>query len=58
MNAPIASLSNPTVKDLVKLRQRGERAKRGMLLIDGARALRIALCNGFPVGGLFLTDRS
>ena len=56
MKPPITSLSNPTVKALVKLRQSRERAKRGMLLIDGARALRMALCNGFPVSAVYFSQ--
>lgn len=56
MKAPITSLSNPAVKDLVKLRQHRERAKRGMILIDGARALRMALCNGFPVSAVYFAQ--
>jgi RNA methyltransferase, TrmH family len=43
----ITSLSNPTVKNLVKLRQRRERDQQKLLLIDGARALRLALHNAF-----------
>ena len=61
MKDPITSLSNPTVKNLVKLRQRRERTKQGMLLIDGALALRMALCNGIPVPAVYfsqtVTDR-
>ena len=56
MKTPITSLSNPAVKDLVKLRQHRERAKRGMILIDGARALRMALCNGFPVSAVYFSQ--
>ena len=56
MKAPIASLSNPTVKNLVKLRQHRERAKQGILLIDGARALRMAIHNGFPVLAVYLSQ--
>ncbi len=56
MNAPITSLTNPTVKNLVKLRQYRERAKQGMLLIDGARALRMALSNGFPISAVYFSQ--
>ena len=56
MKASITSLSNPTVKNLVKLRRRRERAKQGMLLIDGARALRMALRNRFPVSAVYFSQ--
>lgn len=56
MKAPITSLSNPTVKKLVKLRQHRERAKQGMLLIDGARALRMALRHNFPVSAVYFSQ--
>ena len=56
MKAPITSLSNPAVKNLVKLRQYRERAKQGMLLIDGARALRMAFRNGFPVSMVYFSQ--
>ena len=56
LKAPITSLSNPTIKNLVKLRQHRERAKQGMLLIDGARALRMALSNGFPVSEVYFSQ--
>jgi TrmH family RNA methyltransferase len=49
----ITSLSNPTVKHLVKLRQRRERDRQRLLLIDGARALRLALYNAFPVATIY-----
>ena len=56
MKAPITSLSNPTVKNLVKLRQYRERSRQGMLLIDGARALRMALRNDFPVSAVYFSQ--
>ena len=56
MKTPITSLSNPIVKNLVKLRQHRERAKQGMLLIDGARALRMALHNDFPVSAVYFSQ--
>ena len=56
MKAPITSLSNPTIKNLVKLRQRRERTKQGMLLIDGGRALRMALRNNFPVSAVYFSQ--
>lgn len=50
----ITSLHNPTVKNLVKLRQRRERDRQKLLLIDGARALRLALHNAFPVSTIYI----
>src|SRR5713226_5950025 len=50
----ITSLHNPTVKNLVKLRQRRERDRQKLLLIDGARALRLALHNAFPVSTIYV----
>src|SRR2546421_7933299 len=53
----ITSLHNPTIKNLVKLRQRRERDRQKLLLIDGARALRLALHNAFAVRTIyFATD--
>ena len=54
--APLTSFSNPTVKNLVKLRQRRERERQGTLLIDGARALRMALHNSFAVSAVFFSQ--
>lgn len=56
MKAPITSLRNPTVQNLVKLRQHRERAKQGTLLIDGARALRMALRNSLPVSAVYFSQ--
>ena len=49
----ITSLHNPTIKNLVKLRQRRERDRQKLLLIDGARALRLALHNTFPLHTIY-----
>jgi len=51
----ITSLHNPTVKNLVKLRQRRARDRQQLVLIDGARALHLALHNTFPVITLYFT---
>ena len=56
MKTPLTSFSNPTVKNLVKLRQRRERARQETLLIDGARALRMALRNGFAISAVFFSQ--
>src|SRR3989441_1384930 len=52
----ITSLHNPTVKNLVKLRQRRERDRQKLLVIDGARALRLALHNAFPVTTIYFAE--
>ena len=52
----ITSLHNPTVKNLVKLRQRRERDRQQQMLIDGARALRLALQNAFPVSAIYYAE--
>jgi TrmH family RNA methyltransferase len=49
----ITSLHNPVVKNLVKLRQRRARDRQHLMLIDGARALRLALHNAFPVTTIY-----
>ena len=53
MAQTITSLYNPTVKNLVKLRQRRVRERQHVMLIDGARALRLALHNAFPVPTIY-----
>jgi TrmH family RNA methyltransferase len=50
----ITSLQNPAVKNLVKLRQRRARDRQHLMLIDGARALRLALHNAFPVTTIYV----
>ena len=52
----ITSVHNPTVKNLVKLRQRRDRDRQHLLLIDGARALRLALQNAFPVSTIYFAE--
>jgi TrmH family RNA methyltransferase len=52
----ITSLHNPTVKNLVKLRQRRARDRQKLMLIDGARALRLALHNTFPVTTIYFAE--
>lgn len=51
----ITSRHNPTIKNLMKLRQRRERDRQKLMLIDGARALRLALHNAFPVTTIYFT---
>ncbi len=52
----ITSLQNPKIKNIVKLRQRKHRDRQQLMLIDGARELRMALANGFPLETIFLWD--
>ena len=52
----ITSVHNPTVKNLVKLRQRRDRDRQHLLLIDGARALHLALQNAFPVSTIYFAE--
>ena len=49
----IASLSNPRVKDTVRLRQRSHRDERNLMLIEGYRELKRALDNGYRPQTLF-----
>ena len=55
MNATpvIASLQNPRVKEVVKLRNRGDRDAAGLLLIEGYREVKRALDNNWPLTVLF-----
>jgi RNA methyltransferase, TrmH family len=52
----LTSLHNPTIKNLVKLRQRRTRDRQQLLLIDGARALHLALHNAFPITTIFVAE--
>lgn len=56
MRPPLTSLHNPTVKALVKLRQRRARDRQQCLLIDGARALHLALANGMQLAALYVDE--
>jgi TrmH family RNA methyltransferase len=56
MGQTLTSLHNPTVKNLVKLRQRRARDRQQRLLIDGARALHLALHNAFPVTHIYVAE--
>ena len=56
MAQTLTSLHNPTVKNLVKLRQRRARDRQQLLLIDGARALHLALHNAFPVTTIYVAE--
>ncbi len=54
----IASLQNVKIKNLVKLRQRGERDRQRLMLIDGEQALRLALLNNFPIEVIFYQEQT
>lgn len=56
MKTPLTSFGNPAVKNLVRLRKYRERARQGTLLIDGARALRMALSSGFPISRVYFSQ--
>lgn len=56
MHYTLTSLHNPTIKNLVKLRQRRERDRQQLLLIDGARALALALRNAFPLLTIYVAE--
>lgn len=52
----ITSLQNAKIKNLVKLRQRRGRDQQKLMLIDGARAIRLALAKGFKVEALYFSE--
>ncbi|RME44534.1 MAG: RNA methyltransferase, partial [Caldilineae bacterium] len=49
----ITSLQNPKIKNLVKLRRRHHRDRQRRMLIDGGRALRLALQNDVPLEAIY-----
>ena len=49
----ITSLQNPRVKQIIRLRDRGERDATGLLLIEGRREVQRALTNGWKLQTLF-----
>jgi len=49
----IASLQNPRVKNVVKLRRRADRDEQGLLIVEGYRELKRALENHRRPSGLF-----
>ena len=56
MPSTLTSLQNPSVKNLVKLRQRRERDRQRLLLLDGARVLALALRQAFPLRIVYVAD--
>ncbi|GAA5532513.1 TrmH family RNA methyltransferase [Deinococcus aluminii] len=53
---PITSLQNPQVKRLVRLRQRREREREGLILIEGARELARAAAAGLVPATLYTCE--
>ena len=51
---PISSVSNPRVKDVIKLRKRSHRDSSGMILVEGYREVKRALENGVNPKELFM----
>ena len=45
----INSLTNPTVKNIVKLKKAGERRKQGLMIVEGEREIKIALKAGIKL---------
>jgi len=50
----ITSFSNPKIKDVVKLRERRERTKTGLTVIDGIREVEAAIKAGVEVTDIFI----
>ncbi len=50
----LSSLQNPTVKDLVRLRQRRHRDRAGVVLIEGLRELSRAVAAGYVPDQLYI----
>lgn len=55
-DAPIASLQNPRVKEVVKLRQRSHRDAHDLFIVEGYRELRRALDNGRRPATVFVCE--
>lgn len=49
----INSLSNPTIKDIVRLHKAGERKKQGLVLIDGRREIELGQQAGLKINNIF-----
>jgi TrmH family RNA methyltransferase len=49
MQNKITSASNPRIKDIVRLKEGSERKKKGLILVEGHREIRLALENGFEL---------
>lgn len=54
VSPPITSLRNPTIRRIVKLRQRSQRDRQGLVLIEGCRELSRAVeCGHIPTHVLY-----
>ena len=53
MAGPIESARNPRIRDAAALRDRRERDRRGLILIDGAREILRAIRAGIAVEEIF-----
>lgn len=56
MTEPITSLTNPRVKAAVRLRDRRERERTGLTIVDGAREILRALDAGVRVDHVFIAE--
>ena len=52
----LTSLQNAKIKNLVKLRRRRQRDRQKLMLIDGARALQMALDNQFALDVIYFDE--
>ena len=57
MITEITSLSNPKIKQIVKLRQRSHRDDAGIMLTEGYREIRRALDHGYRPNALFYCEK-
>ncbi len=56
MTTEITSLTNPKVKDVVRLRQRSHRDDAGLMLVEGYREIRRALDHAYRPTALFYCE--
>jgi TrmH family RNA methyltransferase len=56
MRPTLTSLQNTRIKNLVKLRQRRQREQQDLMLIDGVRALSLAIRNDFVIKTLYFDE--
>lgn len=56
-NEVLTSLSNPRVKEVIRLRQRRHRDSTGLMLIEGRREIRAAIDSGVSVTALFVCEQ-
>jgi TrmH family RNA methyltransferase len=52
----VTSLTNPRVKEAVRLRQRSHRDEQGLMLVEGFRELKRALDNGYRPSDIFYCE--